>query len=267
MKSHPNIAALPALLLAFSVSGYAGEIVADANTVILDHFNGSTTGTAYGTLNYETSMAGMGQAGSFGPGNYVKYGFNSWFSNSGSDPANQGTVEMWVKFETPASFLTFNWGNTTSPPGAGYVLYAVGPAWGTGLDAFGYQTWNGERGSRADHVGGSTAIPIGEWVHLALTWGPSASKIYVNGVVDAVVYDNVYPALNPTTWAYLNNWGTDTFSGLIDEFFVSKVQRTDAQIAADAGIPEPGTISLLALGALLIGLRTRRPFAGKRKNS
>ncbi len=260
MRYHMSISVLMALFLAFALSVQAAEIIPDANTVILDHFNGSTIGTAYGTLNYQTSLPGMGEAAVFGPGNFVQYVFTPWYQGLGSNPATQGTIEAWVLFQTAGSFLDLNWGNSTVHPGSGHVLYSVGNTWPDG--AFGYSTWNWERGSRVAGMWGSTEIPTGEWLHLALSWGPSVSKIYVNGVVAATVNDNVYPAFNGSTnWAYLNEWGDAGFSGLIDEFYMSSVQRTDAQIAADAGVPEPGTLSLLALGALLIGLRRSRRTA------
>ncbi|HXV61418.1 MAG TPA: hypothetical protein VEK15_12030, partial [Vicinamibacteria bacterium] len=65
-----------------------GEIVPDANTVVLDHFNGSTTGSAVGTLLFAPSLSGLGQAGVFGPGNYVRYTIGA---------SSAGTVEMWIR--------------------------------------------------------------------------------------------------------------------------------------------------------------------------
>jgi hypothetical protein len=68
------------------------EYVWDANTVLLDHFNGTTVGTAFGPITYEDSLPVLGQTINLVPGGYVKYALPYWYSGGGV----QGTVEMWI---------------------------------------------------------------------------------------------------------------------------------------------------------------------------
>ena len=148
---------------ASAADGAATEIVPDANTVLLDHFNGSTLGAAIGPLSYDASISGLGQAGQFGPGVFVKYSFPAWYSYCcGSDLSTQGTVEAWLKPSTWGGFLNFNWNDSTSVPSAGHVLYGVGPDPATGI--FFYQTWNFERGSLTSGFAGTSVIPTGKTV-------------------------------------------------------------------------------------------------------
>ena len=215
----------------------AQEIVPDANTVLLDHFNGTTLGTVYGPLTYETSRPGLDRAARFGPGTFSKYAFPAWHPGCcGSNPSIQGTIELWVKPDRWGDLLNFNWSNTTSTPPAGHVLYQFGVFdWSGGT--FGYHTWNGERGYLPASLYGTSVVPTGEWIHLAISWSPTVSKVYVNGVMELSVAANVYPAVNPTIYAYLNAWGLGTFAGLIDEFHISRVQRTDEEIMLHANLP------------------------------
>jgi hypothetical protein len=225
---------IPSMLIASGGNGAAQEIIPDANTVLLDHFNGNTVGTVYGPLSYETSLQGLAQAGRFAPGTFIQYAFPAWYTYCcGSSPSTQGTIELWVKPDQWGDLLNFNWNSTTTVPPAGHVLYAFGVFDWSG-DAFGYTTWNGERCCYPSGLYGTSVMPTGQWIHLAISWSPTVSKLYVNGVVEASVASNVYPAIAPTVYAYLNVWGNSTFEGLIDELHISKIQRTDEEILLHA---------------------------------
>jgi hypothetical protein len=80
------LAAVLALLCLGVAAQAVPQYVWDANTVVLDHLNGSTSGTSYGTLNYTTGVAG--QAGQFNNNNYIEY--PCVFGGAA------GTIEMWV---------------------------------------------------------------------------------------------------------------------------------------------------------------------------
>lgn len=217
----------------------------DAHTVILDHFDGSTTGMPIGTLTYGPSLTDLGQAGVF-HGNFVMYPITTGMS--------QGTVEMWVKLDSlpteSRGFLNFNWYGTTSYPGMGHVLHmgvnypanASGPAY-AGYGSF----WP------SGHAYGDTPLAAGEWTHLALSWGPAGTKFYTNGVPSGGPSSGGSPS--SPAWAYLNYWGSagggGGIDGLIDEFHVSDIQRSDAYIAADA---DKGSDSSIVNGEFTSGL-------------
>lgn len=232
----------------------ASSIVPDADTILLDRFDGSTVGTPFGPVGYGAGV--YGGAIHLGPGSFVQYAVPAWYPGCcGSTPSVQGTVEMWVNMEAPGSLLDWNWGNSSVPPPAGHILYAVGPAY-PGADV-GYHTWNSERSSLDPAVVSGTPELADVWTHLAFSWGSAGSYFYVNGMVVASSPDNVYPALGSTVFMYLNAWGDTGFSGFIDEYHVSRIQRSDAYIRADAGqaVPEPATLLLLGSGLLLLARR------------
>lgn len=79
-------------LLFGTTTGFAAtQYVWDANTLVLDHFNGSTTASYVGgSPTYGNSVPGLNQAIAFTPGIFAIYALPSWNSASG------GTVEAWV---------------------------------------------------------------------------------------------------------------------------------------------------------------------------
>jgi hypothetical protein len=195
------------------------------HTILLDHFDGSTTGTAVGYLGYMPSRDGFGQAGRFGTGNFVLYTIGSM---------SQGTIEMWVKpddvpSDTRPGLLDINWYATDYYAESGHILHLglTGESGGQ----LRVSAW--PEGFVTGHTGFDSS---GEWVHLAASWGPAGTRLYVNGVLDCIA-----PALDvsflSSNYVYLNYWGDQRFSGLIDELHVSDIQLTDQEIASHA-IPE-----------------------------
>lgn len=221
--------------------GEVQEITPDADTVLLDHCNGTTVGTAFGPLGFATSLPGLGEACRLGPGIYIQYRLSAWYSSAGlgSDVATQGTIEMWAKAEQGGDLLNFNWNNTTAYPPAGHILhFRIDPQAG---NVFSYGTWNFERCCLPAGITGTSFVPGGEWVHLAVSWSPTISKIYINGIEEASINANVYPAIASTFYAYLGYWGgaggetgAGVFTGLIDEVHISRVQRSDEEILVHA---------------------------------
>jgi cytoskeletal protein CcmA (bactofilin family) len=221
------------------VSGASGsqEIIPDANTVILEHFNGTAAGTVFGPLGFTEGMAGLDQAGQFGPGVYLRYALT---------PLSEGTLEMWIKPDLIATeqtgLLNFNWYNVGSYPGSGHIMH-----W----------TIDGRRGyalvfgvwGYLEGLTGTSTIPADQWTHIAVSWGASGSKLYVNGRIEATTGTTLQPSFGDPTFAYLNYWGgpdgrMGIFRGLIDEFQISSIQRTDAGIMSHATILDPSQITV-----------------------
>ncbi len=213
----------------------AAPITSDAHTLVLDHFDGTSEGTTYGTAMYEPGMADMGQARRLSAGQYTRYGLPSW---SGT----QGTIEVWLKVETGGRLLNFNWNNTESEPSAGHVLHLHS------LDAPGVHIGTWRDIGPTFHLDGP-AIPHGVWTHLAFSWSDAGSKMYVDGEVVESSSENARPSW--PSWGYLNYWGASgsiQFLGLVDELHISTIQRSDAEILLHAA-PEP-TTSFHGLGDL-----------------
>jgi hypothetical protein len=94
----------------------ATPITPDSHTIILDHFNGSTAGTAYGNPSYISGPSGLGEAVNLTAGTFLQYPVPSSLETA-------GTIEMWVNpHQYNTGIMDFNWNNTTSFPPAGHVL-------------------------------------------------------------------------------------------------------------------------------------------------
>ncbi len=197
----------------------------DGNTVLLDDFNGATKGTGFGALTYEDSLPNLGKAVNLNKGTYIKYSFSPWYRWDGAHKwdrneaapgvLTEGTIEMWIKPRQYSGILNFNWGDAVSSPPAGHIMHL-------GFNADGklaYSVWGGNLDKG---LVGKTTVPLNKWTHVAVSWSPDGTKLYVNGEVDASTSANVWPAFSGTVFAYLNYWGENDL-GFVDDFHISKV--------------------------------------------
>jgi hypothetical protein len=144
------------------------ELIWDSDTVLLEKFNGSTSGEVFGGVEYVDSITNLDKALYLPQGSWIRY------TPSGlSQLQNSGSIEFFIAptaYNTP--LLTLQWFNTNTPPG--YVL-------GLTLQADGkiqYGVWNGQGDGS---LTGTTPIPLDTWSHAAITWDGSGSKILING--------------------------------------------------------------------------------------
>jgi hypothetical protein len=215
------------------------QIQPDSNTVLLDHFNGTVKGTGFGALTYGESLPNLEQAVNLTRGAYIKYSFSPWYrwdgvhkwdrNEAAPGVLTEGTIEMWIKpRQYSIVLLEFNWYDLASSPKAGTILNLQ-------LNADGKLIYGGWGGNYDKAPVGKTTIPLNKWTHIAVTWGPNGTKLYVNGQVDAYSEANAWPAFSGTVFAYLNHWGGNDL-GFVDEYHVSKAARTDEEIRSHANI-------------------------------
>lgn len=121
------------------------------------------------------------------------------------------------------------------------------------------------------------SFSLDEWVHVAYSWGSNGMKLYMDGVlVDSNSYTgglqgNYEPIALGASTIYSGNQTIHSlsgkFSGLLDEFAIFDVALNDDQIedlylgttpSGGSGVPVPGTVMLLGIGALLAGRRFRQ---------
>lgn len=193
--------------------------------MLLDSFDGTTQGEEHGTIGYTSSLTTLDQAVDLQTGNWVKYAVPSWYTGQGS---GTGTVETWVYPRMYSIALgTLQWNNTSTSPPAGYIGNLT-----INIDGHLYWSpWRAVTVPPAPAPTGSSVVPLNQWTHVAVTWGPSGTSLYVNGMLDGYSAGNWDPYLQSTTYVYLNGWG-GTDLGLVDEFRISSVARSEAEIRA-----------------------------------
>jgi hypothetical protein len=243
-----------AILLATSIAESApivipqsGPYTSDANTLILEHFDGTVTGTTQGTPSFATGYFSQGMQFNDTSRIYWSLGAQS-----------QGTMELWVKLDsnsnTEGSDITniaFSSMNLSFGP-TGYIETYDGVTRGgttrAGINAAPFN-WN-------DFPDGP-ALSLSAWHHLAVTWGSLGLRYYVDG--DLVRSNANTSGQNTATTVWGVGFAVTSgagFNGVADEFRVSNVQRTFSPA------PEPTTCGLLLLGSVLLCSR-RRAFAAR----
>ena len=204
----------------FIEASHTAKYVPDANTVLLDTFDGATEGEEHGSVSYAPSLPGLGQSVDLDLGDWIKYTVPSWNNQ-------YGTIEAWIYPDTyNYSIAMLQWYNTNTQPPAGYVgqftLLSDGHLW--------WKSWGPPWPSDPNPTS-SSIIPLGKWTHVAVTWSPAGTRLYVNGIAEFSTTEIWMPALNPTTYVYLNGWGLHDH-GLMDEFRISNVARSEEEIRA-----------------------------------
>lgn len=216
------------------------EGTTDASTVGLWHFNEGVANSCTGGSNDACDASGKGNDGAFqgsasftsssklgshaleanGTGNYLRVP-----NNATLNPAQQITVEAWIKTTTTGASATIV-SKTTGCASSGYLLWLNQNSIGAGIPSF----WIGA-GAWLD---GTYAINDGTWHHVAGVFDGSTAYLYVDGqLVNAAARTG---SLSSTTDLGIGGAVScgNTFAGSIDEVRISNVARSAEHIAASA---------------------------------
>lgn len=206
----------------------------DANTILLEHFDGTTGGSQNGSVSFTNGIFGQG----------VHLTVSSYISWAMGAVPN-GTVEFWGKLDNLTNCPTcgslpvpnFVWsyispGEIGKGPGSPLVVTV------TADDNPGY--WHRGMPSASVHNGfswldtptNSVVIQADTWHHYAFTWGLKGLSFYVDGSLlgtGSVGNQNV----DTTVWLVSNANGLG-FNGVMDELRISNIQREFS------AVPTPG---------------------------
>ncbi len=232
-----------AIVQAQSVPAYAP----DTNTVLLDHFDGSSAGSILGfraqpcgppnptvppNSSFMPSRSDLAQALCLQKpagepdfsGSYVKYPGGQLLS------IPNGTVECWVYLEalgTPH--------NTAIVQQYPYPGACAGNTFNIYVNAAGQlssDAWNAFSVNS-----GSALVPVKQWFHTAVSWGGAGARLYLNGALVGTDSNTGYLAPG-YGGSVIVRAGSELpgASNRVDELRISNVQRTSFNLPVTRGV-------------------------------
>ncbi|MCK9426589.1 MAG: FG-GAP-like repeat-containing protein [Ignavibacteriaceae bacterium] len=218
----------------------SGEYLPDANTVMLDHFNGTTDASilAY-TQTGQTCGSELPPAT---PSFYFSQGLNEFYQALTLNPPietaqgsatylkypggqllsrSNGTIEFWIRLSSYGKGLSFvNQGQ----------FYGACSGWTFNLDMDSTGMLNSSAWAAFSLNSGSNKVPIGRWTHVAVSWGSMGAKLYIDGNLVGSDANTGMPA-DGYGGNVLITLGTGAgVSSAIDELRISDIQRTEFNI-------------------------------------
>jgi hypothetical protein len=180
----------------------------------------------------------------FDGGDHVEFGPHQY--------GTEGSISLWAyrDFDSAGSRYLFDSSN-----GSRTLLYHTGSQYSLYMN----QT---SLGTIDDNL-----APEGEWTHLTITWDNDAAtdkqKIYKNGEL-FTTFDRTLTARNPNALFLGSRYTTnEKWIGMLDEYALWSTALSPEQARwlysnSLHAIPEPGSLTLLLLGAFGLFLRPRR---------
>ena len=218
----------------------SGEYASDANTVLLDHFNGTTDanilaysptgqpcGSAWPSVTpsyfFNPGMNELYQSLTLNPPIDVIQGSATYLKYPGGQLLSQanGTIEFWVNL-------------TSYGKGLGLVnqgqYFGACYGWTINIDMDSTGTLLSSAWAAFSLNSGSNKVPLNRWTHVAVTWGSTGAKMYIDGVQVGSDVNTGMPA-GGYGGSLLLTLGTGSgVSASIDELRVSNIQRTEFHI-------------------------------------
>jgi glucose/arabinose dehydrogenase len=155
-------------------------------------------------------------------------GVNDWVTVADAaslDLTSAMTLEAWVR---PAA-LAGSWRTVVLKEQTGQLAYALYAASDTASRPSANVFTNTDHG-----LLGPSALPLGAWAHLAMTWDGATVRMYVNGtqVSSAALTGTAFASTGPLRIGGNNVW-SEWFSGVIDDVRVYSRALSATEIAAD----------------------------------
>lgn len=215
----------PFLLFLSVHTAHAQELGADANTLLLLHFNGDAVGA---TGEVPASAANLSyQGGVHGQGVYL--GANSLLEYAGAGNLNEqvGTIEFWVK-------PNWNSNDGVVHPFLQYGLFGGmlfskdGGNWFTAIfNLFGFS--GGPEMGVVNYVNNNWQA--GTWHHVAISWDANELRLYFDGVLAGqTVPTQALPPVNATVFRIGGRGANEFADAVIDELRISNIVRSAGAI-------------------------------------
>lgn len=173
-----------------------------------------------------------------------------WKDAAGTDnlPTNNFAMEMWVRQSD-----TSGWQRYMRSATIGTIAFSNRTTTNQGNLQL-----NGVVGASIDTASG---MAVDTWYHLAMIRDNGVTRFYQDGVAISGSFNQAPVwANNFTIGQKAHNDGTQRFQGDMDEVRLFTFEAGDDPVAALSinAVPEPSSISLLALGGLVLTMRRRK---------
>ncbi|HPS58742.1 MAG TPA: LamG domain-containing protein [Spirochaetota bacterium] len=234
----------------------------DINTVLLDHFDGTTAARIRAYKNngqpcgnpmpeippdysYAPGLEGLNQALTMSLPEGMPAGSQTYLHYSGGQLLSQpeGTIEFFVYLSSRENSISVSQG----------PFFGSCAGWTMGMSIAASGRVEASAWAAFNMNSGSVIVPLNKWTHVAATWGSKGAKLYINGVQVGSDTNTGMPAYGYGGSVMISTNGTCG----IDELRISNIARTDFNVSskiADYGT-FVGTVQKVSRGEILVGGR------------